>query len=145
MLHTLNSSLLGKKPHSVLRHTEMQITSEFYVMEWETKGKKNNHSLSRRRRRKREWHECFFCPAQGNFYPQGALNPLCRSIKFTADLSTDCCSAKKEQSRLRAVHRVNGHGPVQTCGQGRERGGRCCRAGTVWNCCRVQYHEPCQH
>lgn len=40
MLHTLNSSLLGKKPHSVLRHTEMQITSEFYVMEWETKGKK---------------------------------------------------------------------------------------------------------
>lgn len=84
------------------------------------KGKKNNHSLSRHRRRAREWDVCLFCPAQGNFYPQGALNPLCHSIKFTADLSTDCCSAKKEQSRLRVVHRVNGHGPVQTRGQPKE-------------------------
>lgn len=120
MLHTLNSSLLGKKPHSVLRHTKMQITSVLYVMKWKTKGEKSNHSLSCRRKREREWHVCFFCPAQGNFYLQGALNPLCCSIKFTADLSTDCCSAKKEQSRLRVVHRVNGHGPVQTCRQPRE-------------------------
>lgn len=133
MLHTLNSSLLGK--NSVLRHTKMQITSALYVMEWETKGKKNNHSLSHHRKRGKEWHVCFFCPAQGNFYPQGALNPLCCSIKFTADLSTDCCSAKKEQSRLRVVHRVNGYGLVQTWaaqgGQESQRGRRCCRAGTV--------------
>lgn len=80
--------------------------------------KKTNYSLSSHRKRERECHVCFFCPAQGNFYPQGALNPLCRSIKFTADIS--CCSAKKEESRLRVVHRVNGHGSMQTCGQPKE-------------------------
>lgn len=75
----------------------MQITSALYVMEWETKGeRKNNHSLSSHRKRERECHACFFCPAQGNLYPQGVLNPLCCSIKFTANLSTDYCSAKKE-------------------------------------------------